>query len=526
MKKHVREQVDRILDEEQGRIHSVIVQMEDQEEELRPIIEASTEALRRRLLTTSARELLPPTADIIRKETKLTSSDRRKLYAARETMTSQIALAAIQSLTVDVLRSAGFNSIVQLMESDVVKRAMEAATRRSRKKNTYSELPNGFKTFWSSQSAVLKLGSDDLHKLPNSVQNISAIFPNRIVRLPPVVEATRIPQPISDNKTSAWGIEKIGALSVWGAYGTRGMPLMNPNRPIKVAILDTGVDPQHPELVDKVVDWAEFDENGDRVTGSIAHDSGEHGTHVCGTIAGGRSESPSNEYPLIGVAPEAKLMVGLVLKGGTGSYAQILAGLDWAIENGAEIINMSLSGFAFEPDVLDVYTRSILNANRLGIPVVVSIGNEGAQTSGPPGNDYFAFSVGATDHRDQPGGFSGGRTQLIRKSRYLPDEYLPLVYSKPEVSAPGVAVQSCIPGGKYATWNGTSMAAPHVSGALALLLAATDIRSVPAQRRASLLQDLLTSSVEELGESGKDHRFGFGRVNALRAIAFAKELGY
>ena len=73
--------------------------------------------------------------------------------------------------------------------------------------------------------------------------------------------------------------------------------------------------------------------------------------------------------------------------------------------------------------------------------------------------------------------------------------------------------------------NGTSMAAPHVSGALALILAATHVRSVPAARRAFVLQDLITSSVEEIGDAGRDHRFGFGRINVLRALALAKDPG-
>jgi Subtilase family len=70
------------------------------------------------------------------------------------------------------------------------------------------------------------------------------------------------------------------------------------------------------------------------------------------------------------------------------------------------------------------------------------------------------------------------------------------------------------------------MATPHVAGAIALLLSATSIRNVDGDKRAFLLQDLLTATVEELGESGQDHRYGFGRIDVLRAIGYAKELGY
>jgi len=521
MKKQVREQVERILDEETGRVHSVIVQMESPNEEWQAMLDASIEALQRRHLTTSARELLPPKADLILKDTSLTPTERRHLRANQETMTSQITLAAIQTATVQSLRQAGLRAVAELMHSDIVQQAIAAAISRSKHKD---RPPEGFRPFWSSQSAVLRLRRDDLYKLPEAVPNISAIFPNRSVRLPPVLEVKQLPESVIDYRTSAWGIEKIGALAAWGAYSTRGK---HPTAgPVKVAVLDTGVDPDHPELFNKVVDWAEFDENGDRVPDSQPYDSGEHGTHVCGTIAGGHPDAPTGGHPWIGVAPDVQLAVGMVLKGRAGTDAQILAGIDWAIEMGAQVINMSLGAIALEADVADLYTRSILNANRLGIPVIVSIGNEGAQTSGVPGNDLLAFAVGATDPDDRPGGFSGGRTQIIRESRYISEDFLPLVYIKPDVSAPGVAVQSCIPKNRYAVWNGTSMAAPHVTGAIALLLAATDIRSVPEPRRAFLLQDLLVSSVEEIGESGKDHRYGFGRINVLRAIAFAKEQGY
>jgi len=111
-------------------------------------------------------------------------------------------------------------------------------------------------------------------------------------------------------------------------------------------------------------------------------------------------------------------------------------------------LSLSLGGLRMSPDVLDTYTRTILNANRLGIPVVVAAGNDGSQTTGSPGNDVFAFTVGATDIADRPAGFSGGRTQVITTSRYIDPKYLPLVYSKPEVTAPGVDVYSAVPGGR------------------------------------------------------------------------------
>jgi subtilisin family serine protease len=158
---------------------------------------------------------------------------------------------------------------------------------------------------------------------------------------------------------------------------------------------------------------------------------------------------------------------------------------------------------------------------------VTAIGNEGSQTTGSPGNDLFAFSVGATDYLNRAAGFSGGRTHIIHQSTFIPPDNLPLPYSKPDVSAPGVAVTSSIPGGKWAAFNGTSMATPHVAGALALILSATQIREqVPDTERAFVLQDLLTGSAEELGEAGQNHRFGFGRIDVLRAIGFAIERGY
>ena len=188
-----------------------------------------------------------------------------------------------------------------------------------------------------------------------------------------------------------------------------------------------------------------------------ALDDNDHGTHCAGTIVGGKQ---SGRY--VGMAPQAKILAGRVLQQGSGTDAQILAGIDWAIKSGAHIISMSLGGLQMTAGVLDTYTRAIINANSVGIPVVVAVGNEGSQTSGAPGNDYFAFTVGATDHLDRAAGFSGGRTQIIEQSRYIDTRFLPLIYSKPDVSALGVDSYSAVRNGKWEAFNGSSMATPHV----------------------------------------------------------------
>jgi subtilisin family serine protease len=246
-----------------------------------------------------------------------------------------------------------------------------------------------------------------------------------------------------------------------------------------------------------------------------------HGTHVCGTIAGGNA---SGQW--IGVAPDAKLAVARVIEQEGGTDAQVLAGLGWVLSQGVDVISMSLGGLTLGVNPPDTYTTAILKSLQAGAPVVIAIGNDGSQTSGSPGNDYLALSVGATDIQDRAAGFSGGRSLVVEQSKVIPPQYLPLVYSKPDVSAPGVAIMSSVPGDEYKSLNGTSMATPHTSGALALLLSATSIRGVDPAKRAWLLQDLLIGSVRELGESGQDHRYGFGRIDVLRAIGFANASGY
>jgi subtilisin family serine protease len=519
---HLKQQIERIADEATGPEVSVIVQMET-EDDLKDYLRATTDVIDKRRAVTSARELIPPAKDEMRvgSQGAITPAAAKRLEGA-DPLAAGLFLAsqAIKPLAEEGLKTLGLNALRPLIESDWVSTVLTArAPAVPRKKGTRSSASKRPTPvhFPLSGSAVMSMTKDELKDLPTKVSNIADIFPNRPVRVPPVAKATSLPKVVEDNKANTWGLAKTGALAAWGAFGARGKSAL-------VAVLDTGVDPDHPDLKGKIAGFAEFDEGGRLVTEKLAdaHDSGEHGTHCAGIVVGGNA---SGRW--IGMAPEAKVLSGLVLKGGEGTDAQILAGMEWAIRKGAQVISMSLGGLRLAADVLDTYTRTIINANRVGIPVVVAVGNEGSQTSGSPGNDYFAFTVGATDSEDWAAGFSGGRTQIFTTSRYIDPKYLPLVYSKPEVSAPGVAIYSSVPGGKWEAWNGTSMATPHVAGAMALLLGEpANLVQQPATQRANLLQSLLIGTVQELGEAGQNHRFGHGRIDALRALGYARERGY
>jgi subtilisin family serine protease len=509
---HLRKQVEQIADTTPGATVSVIVQMPGHED-LSDFLDAAAEAVALRRSTASARALVPPRRDklAVGATGHLTPTARRRL--SRDASPAALTFLADFSLRTLDLRdvlAAGRRALRPLLDSDFVKSVTD------RRKAPPAE-------FYTSGSVVLEMSKDELAALPKQVPEASDIFPNRLIKVPPVVPAAGLPPAVADNQRYTWGVSRTGALACWGAFGARGAG-------VRVAVLDTGFDPDHPDLKGKLAGFAEFDRIGQTVTDDVAkaYDDDSHGTHCAGTIVGG---SASGRW--IGMAPEGKILSGLVLKGGAGTDAQILAGLEWAVTNKADVISLSLGGLRMSPDVLDTYTRTILNANRLGIPVVVAAGNDGSQTTGSPGNDVFAFTVGATDIDDRPAGFSGGRTQVVTTSRYIDPTYLPLVYSKPEVTAPGVDVYSAVPGGKWAVYNGTSMATPHVAGAMALLLskptaleATTSITELSGRQKVNVLQQLLMSTVKELGEAGQDHRYGYGRIDVLRAFGYAVARGY
>jgi subtilisin family serine protease len=505
------EQIDAIGDTTRENVVDLIIHVGGKDATDDETMRAGLRAIRNRAMAVTGTELLPPAREDMEKAFGKTSGGKRFRGAAA--MSSQMAIAANRvGRSMQDFRETRKSDLESFLRhgklADSIGRVLERA--KDSEDNKY--LP---KRFWASDSVRVAIPRSDLRGLLDSRDSILGVFANRRIEPPRYSVAKAATKDRVGSSVATWGLERIGAMAAWGGFGARGGG-------VRVAVLDTGIDATHPDIFGRLEKFAEFNWGGHEMPGAIVRDTDIHGTHVAGTILGGRFSGRH-----IGVAPDARLLAGLVLDGKKGgSDAQVLSGLNWAINEGVDVINLSLGGLTLNPVVDAVYQKTLLRAFQAGIVVVAAIGNDGSQTTGSPGNDFFSFAVGAVDSEDRVAGFSGGRTHVIRNSPVIPQEDLPIVYSKPEISAPGVAVHSAVPGAKWEALNGTSMATPHVSGAIAALLSVTNLRGLAPAQRASIVADLLIGSCVDLGESGQDHRYGFGRLDLYSAINHAFSLGY
>ncbi|MEC4812412.1 MAG: S8 family serine peptidase [Scytonema sp. PMC 1069.18] len=333
--------------------------------------------------------------------------------------------------------------------------------------------------------------------------NVVAVLPNQKIHLiqPRRVEYSELfAEENKDNAT--WGLKHLEIPKLWETTSGEN---------VNIAVLDTGVYAAHPALQKRVKEFVVIDPLGRRINASPAFDCGQHGTHVCGTIAGGQTPKGLS----IGVAPQANLLVAGVLIGDT-TLRTLMEGISWAIERGADIINMSLGLSYYEPlfaEVLDILV------SQYGILPVVAIGNENHGNTSSPGNAYNAFSVGAIeklpDDRVDVAFFSSGASLV-----FPGDEPNGLV-TKPDVVAPGAQVYSCIPPTKtlngtyeYNYMDGTSMATPHVAGVAALLMAAKPTASI-----ADIIKALKETATHPGGSDRRpDNRWGWGLIQPWEAL--------
>lgn len=333
--------------------------------------------------------------------------------------------------------------------------------------------------------------------------DVLAILPNWTIRLikPKQVDYAELGRQESKDGLT-WGLKHLQIPELWKT--TKG-------KEITVAVLDTGVYGAHPALAGRVKEFVVIDPLGRRVAAQPSFDCGSHGTHVCGTIAGGKTESGVS----IGVVPEAQLLVGGVLIG-DATLRTLLEGISWALEKGADIINMSLGFSYYEPLFAEVFNVLI---EQYGVVPVVAIGNENHGNTSSPGNAYNAFSVGAVEKA--AGGKLDSAFFSSGASLVFPGDEANALVTKPDVVAPGVQVFSCIPPQKtpkgsydYSYMDGTSMAAPHVAGVAALLMAAKP--EAPASHIIEVLKE--TAKHPAGNEKRPDNRWGYGLVQPVEAL--------
>ena len=299
-----------------------------------------------------------------------------------------------------------------------------------------------------------------------------------------VVEPVLVASSSDQELVDSWGVKRIGA-DMAAMQGITGAG-------VKVAILDTGIDSNHPDLKDNYKGGYNFVyDNNDPYDDSRYG----HGTHLAGIIA-----ARDNGTGVVGVAPEASIYALKVLNGGLmGSTTDILAGIEWAITNKMNVINMSfgaqMDSQAFR-DACDAAFKS-------GIVLVAAAGNFNQPIVDNPAGFDPVIAVSATAQDDTKAPFSN-------------------YGAKVELSAPGVAVMSTVPGGGYGLMSGTSQAAPHVSGVAALIFS-TGIKDENGDGSlADEIRQRLVATATDLGDPGRDVYFGYGLVNAARAVDIAQ----
>lgn len=292
-----------------------------------------------------------------------------------------------------------------------------------------------------------------------------------------------------------WYLDAYGVTELWDK------PIRNSERPV-IAIIDTGVDTTHPDLKDNCIDGYDFVNK----TANVIDDN-MHGTHVAGIAA-----ACNNEKGIVGANPLALIMPIKVLdKNGRGNTATILQGINYAVEHGAKILNLSLGGYGYSKAAADVYR----NASTKAI-IVAAAGNDGkclyashegllkhGNQPAPsfPGAYSFVLGVQATNREGKLASFSNydddGPLFSCESSLDEPDGF------NYELKAPGTGILSTLPGGGYGELQGTSMASPLVAGAISALMMVKNYDS-QEQLWAELLHTNNIAEAYELNELPAD----------------------
>ncbi|MDD5089875.1 MAG: S8 family serine peptidase [Candidatus Wallbacteria bacterium] len=349
---------------------------------------------------------------------------------------------------------------------------------------------------WSINAAVVTCGNDADQEYLASLPSVASVLPDLLEFPEKTVESRKSVESESDDCT--YGLKNMNVPRVWQELGVTGAG-------VTVGIIDTGIDGNHPELQSKIVKW--FD-----VGGSVTPaDSNGHGSHVAGTICGGKLSGTS-----IGVAPDANLIIvrGISSKGTRAS--DLLLCMEWIIDpdqnpqtsDFPRVVSCSwTSGYGDQNPYYTMIQRWI----DLGMVPNFSAGNSGpsASTITAPKEFPGCFASAAVDSSKTIAGFSSRG----------PGKYQGRDTAKPDWASPGVDVYSVKTGGGYTTKSGTSMAAPHTAGVIALMLQVKPLMSVEDIRQ------VLTVASQDAGAAGYDYTYGHGCLDAYQAVSLTLSAG-
>ncbi len=344
---------------------------------------------------------------------------------------------------------------------------------------------------------------EDKNFPPELIREISLVpFVEKVT--PGEIGVAKIPAPVSEAMALP-GVDPAALIYLKEAHA-----FSTGNPSVKIAILDTGIDRTHDEISHAMLpgrDFVDIIDGAEKFIGdylgfdSDPEDDVGHGTHVCGILAGKGLKMAKGVVPSCRIIPVRVL--GALKKGntvvGAGLIDNINTGIKWAVDQGADVINMSL-GIKHEGGGLP-HQDVIRYAQSKGVTIVAASGNDGKQDLYYPGALPGVIAVGAVDQNDQIAGFStyGSHVSFV---------------------APGTNIVSAFPENKYSMSSGTSQASPYVAGAIALL------KSLALKTGRKLTDNQVKYILKHTSDrpSGrmKELKSGYGRINLLDAIKLLK----
>jgi hypothetical protein len=387
--------------------------------------------------------------------------------------------------------------------------------------------------FWIVNAVSVTVDSDEVSAADlERVTGVEHVVRNVEYQLPtPAGDSTAV-SPDDVRAQQTYGLQQIDVPNFEDTFGSQG-------EGTTVAIIDNGIGTTDPAEVhpDINISVAASVVDGQIIEGELGP-PGTHGLHTAGTATG--AANPAGNVPRYGVAPKAELIKINSFAGGGSFLGDSLAGIQYSVGQGADVASLSLglppSSTGGLSNIELATEAATQNANDAGMSVVGAIGNEGSGPvggpGGSPGPEFSTLGIGASDSNRDIASFSSGdvitpNTAFVFDQNFTqapyPDTY-PRSYVKPDVSAPGVQVLSAGPLGQvvaenptYSLSQGTSMATPHVSGAIALIQSATDVEHSPKTIERALAETAEKPADAPGAANERDIRYGTGIINVTAA---------